>query len=193
MNILGALLVLPVILSGPKLIPQARDVEIVEKEKQSFVYYSTYFDENTNRIEKIKMDEEWQYLLYTYCVKHNVNYEWVLALTGAESSFNPFIGKSKNGKYYGAGMINIKYMKDYLKKEYGVNLLTPEGGLEGICILLREHLDSFGDDYHKASMAYNFGAGYAKKLIKQGITSSRYSRRIESIMNNLKAEEDIYG
>ena len=156
--------------------------EIPESDR-SFVYYSGYLDTKTGRIEKIRLSKELQELTYKYCEAYGAPYEAVMAIMGVETGWNADIGVSKNGKYYGIGMLNIEYNEKPLK-DMGITLQTPHGGIKGTCIVFASKYKEFGD-IEKAMIAYNGGSSYARTLFSHGVTSTSYSRKAKSIMNAL--------
>lgn len=148
-----------------------------------FIYYEYYYDPRSQKYERIKLSREWQEYTYEMCLKYNVPYEIVLGLMGAETGWDVGIGVSDNGIYYGIGMINIEYNKEYLRK-YGIELCSPAGGVEAVCFIMSQKLNTFGD-IDKALIAYNRGDGGARKLFRKGIYSTRYDRRIHEITNGM--------
>ena len=150
---------------------------------EGFIYYEYYYDPRSKQYERIKLSQEWQEYTYEMCLKYNVPYEIILGLMGAETGWDVGIGVSDNGIYYGIGMVNIEYNREYLRK-YGIELCSPAGGVEAVCFIMSQKLNTF-EDIDKALIAYNRGDGGARRLFRKGIYSTRYDRRIHEITNGM--------
>lgn len=166
-------------------------LSIVEVNEQ-FTHYKEYYDYKYECYIAIPMSETWQKFTYNCCLKYNIPYELALAIMGTESGFNVFIGKLYGGEkdphyYYGPGMVSVDAAENGLRK-VGIELCTYEGGIEAVCYILKEKLEEFDWDFHKALMAYNAGSGGAEYWIKQGITETAYSNRVLEIMRGIKGE-----
>lgn len=149
-----------------------------------FVYRESYYDALTERRERIPMTEEWQRYLYEVSAKYGVPAELTLAVTGMETCFDVHIGSrfdQHGNEYYGAGMVCVDCAEEHLAR-LGITLCTPEGGLEAVAYILREKLDEFPNDIHKALIAYNCGSYGAQTLFDNGITETNYSKRVLQIM-----------
>jgi hypothetical protein len=150
---------------------------------EGFIYYEYYYDPRSQKYEQIKLSREWQEYTYEMCLKYNVPYEVVLGLMGAETGWDVNIGVSDNGIYYGIGMVNIAYNEEYLRK-YSIELCTPAGGLEAVCLIMSQKIKTF-EDINKALIAYNRGNAAARKLFKKGIYSTEYDRRVQEIKDGM--------
>lgn len=149
-----------------------------------FVYRESYYDALTERRERIPMTEEWQRYLYEVSAKYGIPAELTLAVTGMETCFDVHIGSrfdQHGNEYYGAGMVSVDCAEEHLAR-LGITLCTPEGGLEAVAYILREKLDEFPGDIHKALIAYNCGSYGAQTLFDKGITETDYSKRVLQIM-----------
>ena len=169
-------------------VPEYEDTTINFKPHPDFVYYDSYYDVRYDTTYKIALSEEHQSFAYTKCKEYGVPFEVMMGLWGAEASWNIYIGEtvsSVGDHYYGIGQIRIDYSEDYLK-QFGVDLCTPLGGLEGSIIIIRDKLSRHGGDVNKALMAYNFGDYGAEKQWDKGVHSTSYTKLILSIANNLK-------
>lgn len=155
----------------------------VAEPSEGFIYYEYYYDPRSQKYERIKFSREWQEYTYEMCLKYNVPYEIIMGLMGAETGWDVNIGVSDNDLYYGIGMVHIEYNKEYLKK-YGIDLCTPAGGVEAVCFIMSQKLNTFGD-IDKALIAYNRGDGGARRLFRKEIYSTRYNRRIHEIANGM--------
>jgi hypothetical protein len=164
---------------------------------EGFIYYEYYYDPRSKQYERIKLSREWQEYTYEMCLKYNVPYEIILGLMGAETGWDVNIGVSDNGIYYGIGMVHMEYNKSNCR-EYGFELCSPAGGVEAVCLIMSQKLNTF-EDIDKALIAYNRGNGGARKLFRKGIYSTAYDRRIHEITNGMlqwyseeQIEEDVY-
>ena len=163
----------------------------------TFTYYTHYIHPNAKKYPnpiKINLSYEQQVIAYNLCLKYEVPYELMLGLWEKESCLNINIGSKQNkysGRwYYGIGMVDIKYCSLNLKQQYGVNLCTPYGGLEGSIIIVKEKLNTYQNDWHKALMAYNQGNHSAERAWKKGNLTSSYSEHVIFIANNLIPEQN---
>lgn len=150
---------------------------------EGFIYYEYYYDPRSKQYERIKLSREWQEYTYEMCLKYNVPYEIILGLMGAETGWDVNIGVSDNGIYYGIGMVHMEYNKSNCR-EYGFELCSPAGGVEAVCLIMSQKLNTF-EDIDKALIAYNRGNGGARKLFRKGIYSTRYDRRIHEITDGM--------
>ena len=154
---------------------------------EEFYYYKQYYDSRTGRFENISMTLEWQMYTYLKCVEYNVPFELIMGIMGVESGFNVFIGScfDENGvEYYGPGMIHVYYSESALARK-GIELKTPEGGVEAVCCAMSEKLKTFEGDVHSALIAYNMGDHGARMYMQDGNTTSGYSEWVLSIKDGL--------
>ena len=102
-----------------------------------------------------------------------------MGLMGVEAGWNAYIGEKTNGNatYVGLGMMRDIYHADKFTAQ-GIDIYTPEGNIEAICILIRQKLDAFDNNMHYALMAYNIGSGGAQAKINAGIYETEYSRKV---------------
>ena len=123
---------------------------------------------------------------YRMSLKYDVPYRAIMGLMGVEAGWNANIGTKTNGNatYVGLGMMRDIYHADKFAKQ-GIDIYTPEGNIEAICILIRQKLDAFDGNLHHALMAYNLGEGGARAKIKAGINETGYSRKVLQYGNSL--------
>lgn len=165
--------------------PEVDMAKEVDDQLSGFYYYEYYYDIQTNKYEKVRMDEEYQLYLYKCCLKHNVEYELVLALMGAESGFNVNYGTSPSGLYYGPGMLRIDYVVDELS-DNDIYLFSPEGAIEATCYVLSTKFKTFNGRLHRSLMAYNMGDNGMRNYMRSTSNlTSGYSRRVVSIRDGL--------
>ncbi len=145
---------------------------------QSYLY-------GTQRL-RMPLSAELQEYTYRMCLKYDVPYRVVMGLMGVEAGWNANIGTETNGNatYVGLGMLRDIYNVDKFAKQ-GIDIYTPKGNIEAICIILRTKLDEFDGNIHHALMAYNLGSGGARSKIKAGINETGYSRKVLRYANSL--------
>jgi soluble lytic murein transglycosylase-like protein len=111
----------------------------------------------------------------------------VLALMDQESDYREKVISKTND--YGIMQIN-KVNHEWLKEELGIEdfLEAEQNILAGIRMLAG--LAAKYEDPHLVLMAYNCGENGAKKLWKQGKTTSQYSRSIMARAEELRKEAE---
>lgn len=124
--------------------------------------------------------------MYTLCNEYGVDYDLALAVMVKESGGNPTAlnTKNRNGTY-DSGIMQINSTNHaWLSKELGIkDFNNPYDNMKAGVYMLS--LFDY-DNPHKILMAYNMGEGTMKRLFKQGITSSTYSRDVMEIYNRIQ-------
>lgn len=111
------------------------------------------------------------------CDKYGIPMSLVIAMIDVESSFKSKVVSATND--YGLMQIN-RCNHRWLEKQYGItNILDPYQNVRSGIILLAQN---YNGNLHKSLMAYNLGAGGAKKLWNKGIYETSYSRKVLSTM-----------
>lgn len=130
----------------------------------------------------IPMPFEYQEYMRTYCEKYNCPFPLALAVAQVESDFDmDAIGSSGE---VGIMQINPGPGGAYhaeIAAVTGLSPETPEGNIAAGCYLLGKYLEEFGD-YNEAVMAYNMGHAGAADAIRNGTTSTNYSRVVVEAM-----------
>lgn len=157
-----------------ELILNINEAENVISIPETFTAFSTFTSLKGNEHE-LPLREELQYHTYLMAEKYNVPYKIILAIMGVETTWREDIG-IVNG-YVGLGCLNEKYHAKSFA-EQGINIYTPEGNIEAICILIRKSLDNFDGNIHFALMAYNKGTNGARQLIENGQYTTKYSEKV---------------
>jgi hypothetical protein len=129
-----------------------------------------------------------QLYLWNLCKEKDIDYYIVLSLIERESGYRyDCIGD--DGNSLGYMQIYKKYHKDRMKEQGVDNLLDPYGnirvGIDYLCELYEKY-GSSGDNC--VLMVYNMGECTAKKLWKNDIYSSEYSRVIVKRSQEIKQE-----
>lgn len=137
------------------------------------------------RIYNIPLDEELQEYTFYLCKENNLDYEMVLAMMDQESDYREKVISKTND--YGIMQIN-QVNHEWLEDELGIDdfLDAEQNILAGIRILAE--LTEKYEDPHRVLMAYNCGETGAKRLWKQGKTTSEYSRSIMARAEELREE-----
>jgi len=123
----------------------------------------------------IPLSAELQLYTFDLCEERGLDFEIVLALMYAESSYRPNIISRTND--YGLMQLNRVNHK-WLRTELGItDFLDAEQNIDAGTFLLMNISEKYPDT-HKMLMAYNFGEAGAKRHWNNGVYSSRYSRKI---------------
>lgn len=140
--------------------------------------------------ESIKRDIDlpFEYQLHTYnlCKKYGVDYELALAVLLHESGgVVDAVNTNTNGTV-DKGLMQINSVNyKWLEEEIGItNIEDPWQNIEAGVFMLGEFSAKY-DDEHQILMSYNMGSGTMRKLNRKGIYSSRYSRKVVSIMKEI--------
>jgi hypothetical protein len=162
--------------TSPPMEPPIQDEEPAEP-LSTFAPFRSYL--YGDRRLRLPLSDELQEHKYRMCLRYDVPYRAVMGLMGVEAGWNANIGTETNGNatYVGLGMLRDIYNVDKFAKQ-GIDIYTPKGNIEAICITLRAKLDEFDDNIHHALMAYNLGSGGARSKIKAGINETGYSRKV---------------
>jgi hypothetical protein len=139
------------------------------------------------RIYDIPLSPELQKYTFRLCEENGLDYEMVLALMDQESDYREKVISKTND--YGIMQIN-EINHEWLKEELGIDdfLEAEQNILAGIRILAE--LTEKYEDPHLVLMAYNCGETGAKRLWKQGKTTSEYSRSIMARAEELRKEAE---
>ena len=135
----------------------------------------------------IPLNKDIQKYLYNKCKEYNVPYDLAIAVIKTESNFNPnLVHKNSNGsKDYGLFQINSINHK-WLSKELGISdFIDPYQNIDAGVYMLSQLLKKYNNE-HIVLMSYNMGERATKNLVSRGIDSSRYSRKVIAIKEELK-------
>lgn len=129
------------------------------------------------------------YQIYTYyvCQKYNVDYDLVLAIIDCESAGNVrALNHNKNGTN-DSGLMQINsFNYEWLSSVLGVtDFYNPFQNIQCGVYMIADLMDRHSD-LHKILMCYNMGEKRTKELNRQGIYSSRYSRKVIKRYEELK-------
>ena len=120
-----------------------------------------------------------------YANKYKLDPNLVKAIIRQESSFNAKAQTPKSAKADCRGLmqINAKYHKG--------DLYNVDKNLDLGCKILRHSLDTFKGNVTYALMGYNAGEAGAKRMIRKGITSTRYTRSVNNHYNEIKPKKNL--
>jgi soluble lytic murein transglycosylase-like protein len=123
-----------------------------------------------------------------YGAFYDVDQDLIRAIIGCESEGDTEAFNSNDNGSHDRGLMQINSCNyDWLEKELGItDFYDPEQNIRaGTYILSQLHYD----DLHQILMSYNMGETRMKELWSQGITSSRYSRKVIKKLNQIKEEK----
>ncbi len=132
----------------------------------------------------IPLNKDLQKYIYKKCKETGFTYETVLAMIKLESNYNPkAINKNTNGTVdKGLCQINSSWNKE-LKKIGITDLFDPYQNIDAAFYILQN--DCNHDNEHKMLMCYNMGSPNTKRLNNRGIYSSKYSRKVIDLKQEL--------
>lgn len=118
--------------------------------------------------------------------RYDIPVELILAVIETESSYRP---DAKNGSCRGLMQIHTINL-DWLERAFGreLDLYDIEDNVYAGSYILAGYYHKY--DIHRALMAYNGGPGYMRKMVRNGYTSSKYSRKVVGIMEELQDEDN---
>ena len=179
-------------------IPETKLIEEIEQKTEKEITKENDEEDKTYEIMEtpkeesipeynIPLDEDIQKYLYDKCKEYNVPYDLTLGVIKVESNFNPsLIHKNSNGsRDYGLFQINTINHK-WLSEELGItDFLNPYQNIDAGVYMLSQLIQKY-DNEHIVLMSYNMGERATKNLTSRGIDSSRYSRKVIAIKEELK-------
>ncbi|HEX2986215.1 MAG TPA: transglycosylase SLT domain-containing protein [Caproiciproducens sp.] len=132
----------------------------------------------------VPLSHDLQNYLFNQCEDRNVQPDLVIALMDVESHYNPKLISRTND--YGLMQINICH-KDFLKKELKVSdLLDEKQNIKAGVYMLSGIVNKYSD-MNQALMVYNCGESGARKLWKNGVYSTSYSRKVLAKLDEIKS------
>lgn len=115
------------------------------------------------------------------CETENVPMGLVIAMIDKESTFRVSVVSATDD--YGLMQINV-INHEWLSEQYGItDFLDPYQNVFCGIKILSGHLENYDGDLSRALMAYNMGAGGARRLWNQGIYSTSYTTYIINAMS----------
>lgn len=168
---------------------EPKEVERIPHEPQYEMFTAAHvtvidFPQRPYLRDDIPLDDYTQEVLYHACIEWDVPYELALAVCWRETNYVNLITEYDGNKYYGMMAVQLASAEWYMA-QCGVEYLnSAQDRLRVGCCILGNHLDTYGNT-HYALMAYNGGAGYADRLIADGVTTTGYSRDVVEYMEEL--------
>lgn len=168
--------------------PAKTETVTLSREIEVPVYVSESLPETKgNYYFGVPLSHSLQDYLYEICAEEQVPITLILAMIETESNFNPEIISSTND--YGLMQLN-KINHEWLKEEYrATDMLNPYQNVFCGTKIISRFVKKYDGDFNKALMAYNMGDFGANRAWNNGITSTKYSEKILSLMK--KYEEEI--
>lgn len=111
--------------------------------------------------------------------KNKISFDLVMKLISCESGFNKNARSATND----SGLMQLNdCVKGFLFQNCGItNTMDWKQNVKGGCFILGRLRKLYGSNEHKILMAYNFGEGRMRRLWREGVKSSVYSRKIKSV------------
>lgn len=127
----------------------------------------------------IPLSHSLQNYLYEICADEGLPVSLILAMIETESGFNPEVISRTND--YGLMQLN-KINHEWLNEQYrAADMLNPYQNVFCGVKIISSFVKRY-DDYGKALMAYNMGEYGARKAWENGVTSTKYSEKILTLM-----------
>lgn len=140
------------------------------------------------KIYDVPMDYDQQEKLLEICEEYKVDPKLILAIIMTESEFKADVISDAND--YGLMQIN-KVNHKWLSEELGVtDFLDPIQNIKAGVYIVSSYISEY-PDVHQLLMIYNMGESGAKKLFKQGIYKSNYSKKVMENFTNIKFIKEI--
>jgi len=178
--------------SAEIIMPELESAEIItpEPEAAEDVTQETEIEEFAESTEEpdftaydIPLSAELQRYTFDLCRERGLDFEIVLALMYAESSYRPDVISRTDD--YGIMQIN-KVNHNWLRTELGItDFLDAEQSINAGTFILMKISEGYPDT-HQMLMAYNMGESGAKNCWNRGIYSTQYSRKITARADELK-------
>lgn len=128
----------------------------------------------------IPLSDSLQRYIYEICADEGVPVTLAIAMIEHESGFNPEVISSTDD--YGLMQINSINHSNLEKKYRTTDMLNPYQNVFCGISIIGSYIEKY-EDYGKALMAYNMGEYGAKKAWENGVTSTKYSEKILSLMD----------
>lgn len=185
-NAYRRMIVFPEYEMAPIEVSLDEDLELGAETDDGFVVFKKYVDRDGIEC-TFRFSEKSQRIVYDCAKKYDLPYRIVLAVLGVETDWNENRNHRETNdgtRYIGIGCINEKYHAENLAKR-GIDIYTLEGNIEGVCYLLRQFYDRFGNLTY-AIMAYNGGGNYAHGKRENGVTETSYTKLTKKIAESFE-------
>lgn len=128
----------------------------------------------------IPLSDSLQRYIYEICADEGVPVTLALAMIEHESGFDPEVISATDD--YGLMQINVVNHERLEAKYRCADMLNPYQNVFCGISIIGSYIEKY-EDYGKALMAYNMGEYGAKKAWENGVTSTKYSEKILSLMD----------
>lgn len=156
----------------------------------TYSFHPYTIEEKTNLpIYDIPLSKELQEYVYKTSSEYNIEYELMLSVMWVETGGKFKYDLVSETKDYGLMQIN-KVNHKWLSNAGLKNMLDPYENIRAGAIILGDLIERYGNS-HKALMAYNFGEGGMKRVVRNGHSSSRYSRRVFEVKETLFNDDSV--
>ena len=135
----------------------------------------------------VPLDVDIQEYIYELCDEYNMDFTFVMALIGVESSYQAEAVSSTSD--YGLMQIN-RCNHEWLTETLGVtNYLDPYQNIQSGMYILKGLFEKY-DDPEMVLMAYNMGERGASKRWNKGIYETDYSNAVMNLYTELISEKE---
>jgi soluble lytic murein transglycosylase-like protein len=131
----------------------------------------------------VPLSHDVQNIIFSECSAKKVPTDLVVALIAVESNYRSNCISQTHD--YGLMQINVCHMDSLSKQLKITNLLDEKQNIKAGVHMLSWIVDKY-KDINKVLMVYNCGESGAKKLWKQGVYSTDYTRKVMAKINEIK-------
>lgn len=136
---------------------------------------------NTSFAEKVVFPPRIERAVINAAQRHDIPAKYIFAMILVENDeFNPYLRSVTRDS--GITQINDALLEDFYSAGFE-DVYDIEDNVEFGSMRLKWAYEKYGD-WHRTYMVYNMGEGRAKKLFRNGIYKSRYSRKAMKKLSN---------
>ena len=129
------------------------------------------------------------YQVYTFaiCQEYEVDYDLVLAIMDGESSGKVKAFNTNKDGTHDKGLMQINsFNYEWLEEELGVtDFYNPYQNIHCGVFMIADLMDRH-TDLHTVLMSYNMGEKRTRELHREGVYTSKYSRKVMGVYKKLK-------
>ena len=140
-------------------------------------------EKNTHPIYDIPLSDELQKYVYEISLEYEIDHKLILSIMWVETGGTFKLDLISKTNDYGLMQINKSNHK-WLSNAGLDDMLDPYDNIRAGAIILGGLVEKYGNS-HQALMAYNFGEGGMRRVWRNGYRSSRYSRKVFEVRDNL--------
>ena len=131
------------------------------------------------------------YQVHTYavCQEYEVEYDLVLAIMDGESSGKVKAFNTNKDGTHDKGLMQINsFNYEWLEEELGVtDFYNPYQNIHCGVFMIADLMDRHSDT-HEILMSYNMGEKRTRELHREGVYTSKYSRKVMGVYEKLKED-----